>query len=281
MVDLTTIILTLNEELNIKECIESVQGISKRIVVIDSNSTDQTIAIAKSMGADIYTRPFINHSDQFQFGLSETNITTKWIMRLDADERLTEKSAAELEKVCNENENTNVNGVVVRFEVNFLGKKLRHGGIYPFRKLIVFKRGLGQIEKRNMDEHIYLTEGKSVMLKNDSIHNDYKDLSTYIDKHNKYATKEMKDYFIQDELKHADQKLNPTARFKRFIKYKVYYKLPMGFRAYLYYVHRYYIKLGFLDGKEGKIFAFLQAYWYRFLVDAKIYEMKKNKRGKK
>jgi hypothetical protein len=119
------------------------------------------------------------------------------------------------------------------------------------------------------------------MLKSDSLHNDYKDLSSYIDKHNKYSSKEIQDYFIQDELKHSDAKLNPTAKVKRFIKYKLYYKLPMGLRAYLYYVHRYYFKFGFLDGKEGKIFAFLQAYWYRFLVDAKIYEFKKNKRGQK
>jgi glycosyltransferase involved in cell wall biosynthesis len=154
MIDLTTIILVYNEELNIKDCIDSIKDISKRIVVIDSNSTDQTIIIAKSLGADIYQHPFVNHADKFRFGLNETNIQTKWVMRLDADERLTKESAEELEKVCYENDNTNINGVVVRFEVNFLGKKLRHGGIYPFRKLIVFKKGLALIENRNQDEHI-------------------------------------------------------------------------------------------------------------------------------
>lgn len=280
MVDLTTIIMTYNEELNIKECIESAKLVSKRVIIIDSNSNDHTVEIAKKLGADIYQHEFINHADKFLFGLHQTNIDTVWIMRLDADERLTKESANELKTICNNNLYSDVNGVVVRFEVNFLGKKLKHGGIYPFRKLIVFKKGFAQIEERNQDEHIYLTEGRSIMLKHDSLHYDYKDLSSWIHKHNLYSTKEMRDYFAQDDLKHANKKLNPTARFKRWVKYNVYYRLPMGFRAHLYYVHRYYIKLGFLDGKEGKIFAFLQAYWYRFLVDAKIYEMKKKKRGK-
>ena len=128
-----------------------------------------------------------------------------------------------------------------------------------------------------MDEHIILDEGRSVDLKNDSEHHDYKDLSYYIEKHNKYATKEMQDYFERKELANTtdDTKLDKSARFKRFIKFSIYYKLPMGMRAHLYFWYRYYIKLGFLDGKEGKIFAFMQAYWYRFLVDAKIYEQEK------
>ena len=112
---------------------------------------------------------------------------------------------------------------------------------------------------------------KEKQLKNDSYHKDYKNLSTWIDKHNKYSSREVSDYF--DSYKNNKSvNLNKSARFKRFIKFKIYYKLPLGTRAHLYYFYRYYFKLGFLDGKEGKIFAFMQAYWYRFLVDAKIYE---------
>ena len=110
-------------------------------------------------------------------------------------------------------------------------------------------------------------------MKNDSLHHDYKDLSTWIDKHNKYSSREVEDYFSSFKEKDNIRALNKTARLKRFIKFNIYYKLPMGTRAHLYYIYRYYFKLGFLDGKEGKIFAFMQAYWYRFLVDAKIYEI--------
>lgn len=278
MADLTAIILTKNEEKNITYCIESIKAIVKRIVVVDSYSSDKTVELAKELGADILVHPFETHAKQFLYGLEESNIDTKWILRIDADERLTPESAMEIEQLCNENESTDVNGLILRFEVCFMGRKLRHGGIYPFRKLLVFKKGSGTIEDRNMDEHIVLFTGRSVEVKHDSEHHDYKDLTYWVDKHNWYSNKEVLDYF---ENIHPDTgEMDRHARFKRFIKFKVYYKLPMGMRAYLYYVYRYYFKLGFLDGKEGKIFAFLQAYWYRFLVDAKIYEKKISKGDK-
>jgi len=270
MADLTTLILTYNEELNIRKCIKSVKRISKRIVVIDSFSDDETVAIAKSMGAEVYKHEFVNYSKQFKYGRKISNINTKWILRIDADERLTNESASEIEKICNENTNTDVNGIVVRFEVNFLGRSLKHGGIYPFRKLLVFKKNYGYIEDKNMDEHIVLTEGKSVELKNDSIHEDFKDLTFWVDKHNKYASREMLDYFNNDSK--DIKKLASNARIRNIIKNKIYYKMPMGFRALIYFIYRYFFRLGFLDGKEGLIFAVLQGFWYRFLVDAKIYE---------
>lgn len=272
MADLTTIILTYNEEKNIKQCIESIQKIVKRIVVVGSFSTDKTVEIAKSLGAEVYQNKWENYAKQYQYGINIANINTQWILRLDADERLTPESAEEIEMLCNKNQNTDINGIIVRFTVTFMGKDLKHGGIYPFKKLLIYKNGKGYIENRNMDEHIILTEGKCVELRNDSLHHDFKDLSFWIDKHNKYSSREVKDYFENISKPEKGIKLNKSAKIKRFIKFKIYYKLPLGTRAHLYYIYRYYFKLGFLDGKEGKIFAFLQAYWYRFLVDAKIYE---------
>lgn len=274
MADLTTIILTYNEEKNIANAINSVKEISKRIVVVDSYSNDKTVEIAKSLGAEIYQNKWINYSKQFQFALTHTNINTQWIFRLDADEIISIDASKEINTICEENKDTDINGIVVRFEVNFLGKSLKHGGIYPFKKLLVFKKDKGYIEDRSMDEHIILTEGKSVELKNDSFHRDYKDLSSWIDKHNKYSSREVEDYFNNNNK--GSNQLNKSAKIKRFVKMNIYYKLPLGTRAHLYFLYRYYFKLGFLDGKEGKIFAFMQAYWYRFLVDAKIYEKKNN-----
>ncbi|MEY8675311.1 glycosyltransferase family 2 protein [Thomasclavelia cocleata] len=276
MADLTTIILTYNEEKNIANAINSVLSISKRIVVVDSYSTDKTVDIAKSLGADILQNPFENQAKQFIYALNILDIKTTWIMRLDADEIISKNAAKEIEELCLTNINTDINGIVVRFEVDFLGKKLRHGGIYPFRKMIVYKRDKGYMEDRAMDEHIVLSEGKSVELKHDSFHRDYKDLNVWIDKHNKYSSREVEDYFTCADKSENDIKLNKSAKIKRYIKLKIYYKLPLGTRAHLYYIYRYYFKLGFLDGKEGKIFAFMQAYWYRFLVDAKILEKNNN-----
>lgn len=272
MADLTTIILTFDEEKNIANAINSVKNLSKRIVVVDSYSTDKTVEIAESLGAEVIQHPFENQAKQFIYAINNLTINTQWIMRLDADEMISNDAAREIEDICLINKNTDINGIVVRFEVNFLGKKLRHGGIYPFRKMIVYKKDKGYMEDRAMDEHIVLKEGQSIELKHDSYHRDYKDLNAWIDKHNKYSSREVKDYFLNTNKE--SKQLNKSAKIKRFIKYNIYYKLPLGTRAHLYYLYRYYFKMGFLDGKEGKIFAFMQAYWYRFLVDAKIFEKK-------
>lgn len=276
MADLTAIILTHNEEINIAECINSIKNISKRIIVIDSFSTDNTVEIAEKMGAEIFQNKWINYATQYNYGIEKAHIKTKWVLRIDADERLTSKSSAEIEKICNDNMYTSINGIVIRFEVNFLGRKLRHGGIYPLKVLRVYKYGIGKMENRNMDEHIVLEHGHIITLKNDSLHCDYKDIASWIDKHNKYSSREVLDYLEFSSKKDSGGELLFEAKMKRFIKFKIYYKLPLGWRAFLYYFYRYYIRLGFLDGKEGKIFAFLQAYWYRFLVDAKIFEKKCN-----
>lgn len=269
MADLTAIILTRNEEDYIAECIESIKPVAKRIVVVDSFSDDKTVSIAQEVGAEVHQHEFYNYAKQYMYAVEVADVKTTWILRIDADERLTEESAAELEKLCNENENTDVSGIVLRFYNMFLGKPMMHGGMYPWKKLSVYKAGIGNIEDRNMDEHIILKSGTTIEAKKDSKHLAFRGLTFFTNKHNWYSTREAMDYFEQKNVS------TENADFKTRLKMKVYYKLPLGFRSWLYYAYRYYIRLGFLDGKEGQIFAFLHAYWYRFLVDAKIYEHEK------
>lgn len=277
MANLTTIILTYNEELNIRDCIKSVEKISKRIIVIDSYSSDRTVEIAREIGAEVLQNKFVNHALQFNYGLDNSNIDTQWVFRIDADERLTKESSAEIEKLCKENKDTNVNGVVVRFRLYFLGKKMRFGGVYPIEVLRLFKTNYGKYKNKNMDEHIELSQGRIVTMKSDINHFDFKNLETWISKHNIYSTKEMIDYFDKSTW-YPDGSIAFNSKIKRFLKYKIYYKLSLGFRPLIYFIYRYIFKLGFLDGKEGLIFAVLQAYWYRFLVDAKIYEYQLNEK---
>lgn len=269
--DITAIILTKNEEINIRDCIKSIITIVKRIVVIDSFSTDKTVEIAKQCGAEILQHPFETHARQYKYAVSASNIETKWILRIDADERLTPDSAYELEQLCNTNEDTDVTGIVVRFKKNFLGRDLYHGGVYPWKKMICYKTGKGDIEDRAMDEHIVVFEGRIVELKHDSLHFDFKSIEAWINKHNWYSSKEVVDYVQKEQTGYTLEEKNVKTK----LKMNLYYKLPLGTRAHIYYLYRYYLKLGFLDGKEGKIYAFMQAYWYRYLVDVKIYESKK------
>ena len=265
MVDITAIILTYNEELNIAKCISSIKDFCTRIVVIDSFSTDETMKIAKNMGCDVYQNKWEGYSKQFKFGLTNSNISTEWVLRIDADERITDDAKKEIiEKIEN---NSECSGIIVPFEVSFLGKKLRHGGIFPFRKLILFKKDYGTIEEKNMDEHIVLSEGKTLTIKNVCEHYDNKSLKVWLHKHIDYAFREADD---------AELLLKQTAKFKDR-KRLMYYKLPSFIRSKLYFIYRYYFKLGFLDGKAGRYFALLQAYFYRVAIDAALYERKQNK----
>lgn len=269
MASITAIILTRNEENFIGDCIKSLKGVAERVVVVDSFSEDKTVEIAKQLGAEVYQHEFFNYAKQYLYAVDIADVKTTWIFRIDADEKLLPESAAELEKLCNENENTDVTGIWIRFYNMFLGKALKHGAAYPWRKLSVYKTGKGTIEDRNMDEHIILSEGRTIKATKDCEHQAFKSLTFFVNKFNWYSTREVMDYF---EQKKVDQS---NASLRTRIKMNVYYKLPMGFRAWLFYTYRYYIRLGFLDGKEGKIYAFLHAYWYRYLIDAKIYEHEK------
>lgn len=276
MADITAIILTKNEELNIEKCILSIKSLVKRILVIDSYSTDRTVELAEKLGAEVHAHVFENHAKQFVYGLNTFKIETQWVLKLDADEELTEEAVKEIEEICSSNKNTDINGIELRFEIIFMGKSLRHGGAYPFTKLCVFKYGIGSMEERNLNEHIVLKEGRYVKVKSDSIHRDYKDLTHWINKHNDYATKEVMDFYSGENQFEQLNNMDKKTRRRRIIKYKIFYKLPAGIRNRLYFIYRYYFRLVFLDGKEGRIFTYLQAYWYHYLIDAKLYEKQKS-----
>ena len=274
MVDVTFIILTKNESINIKDCIASIQDFAKRIVVVDSGSTDDTCEVAKAMGADVYFHPFENYSHQFNWGIDNTNITTKWTFRLDADERLTPELCRALEKLMADHDADNVNGITMEAWLYFMGKQIKHGGSQK-RKLMLFKTGIGRIEDRKMDEHTVLSEGISVYCKERFIHYDFKDMTFWINKMNWYATREMQDYYEYLEGKdnniHQQDKGIQGTRQKKF---GFYYKLPLFFRCWMLFIYFYFFKLGFLDGKEGFVYHWMYNRWYRTLVDAKILEQK-------
>ena len=275
MQDLTVLILAQNEEKNIERSVSSVRKIAKRIIVVDSGSTDRTIELAQKNGAEVIQHaPFINYATQFNWGLNNTGIDTKWVLRLDADEQITAELAHEIEEALIEHDNDDVNGFEMRCRVIFMGRWIKHGGTYPLIIPRLFRYGYGRVEMRKMDEHT-LIDGKVLCFKNDLVHYDFKGLQEWISKHNNYATRECQDYF-ERQNEHMDQMqgsiIGNQRQRKRFLKNGVYYNMPKFFRAHLYFIYRYYLRMGFLDGVEGKIFFFLQAYWYRFLVDAKIHE---------
>lgn len=285
MVDLTVVILTKNEEKNLRKCIESFRGVAKRFVIVDSGSTDGTEMLCGQMdeelhavGAqvDFYTHPWVSYADQLNWGLDNTDISTEWSMRMDADEELLKDLAQEIDEKLDGLQEP-VNGVILRRRTIFMGKWIKHGGRYPELLLRIFRTGKARCEMKIMDEHMILSEGLMVTFEHDLMDNNQKDLDWWTAKHNWYSNREVLDHQLslkgdnlQDEGGSSRQ-----ARIKRIVKNGGYYKMPKFFRAHLYFLYRYWIRLGFLDGTEGRIYHFLQAYWYRFLVDAKMYQCEK------
>lgn len=275
MKDITIIVLTKNEELNIENCIKSVKEHATRVCVIDSGSEDQTCLIAKSLGADVYYNKFINHSSQFNWALDNVEIKTKWVMKLDADERIPELLWDELDHLMNESEQNDVNGIVLEAWLYFLGKKLRFGGSKK-RKLMVFKFGTARIENRRMDEHAILNSGKSIYARNKFIHYDFKNINHFFNKLNWYATKEMQDYLDSISNSNPPNLGDKQILKTRYRKFKIYYKFPRFIRSSLLFIYFYYFKLGFLDGKIGYIYNYSYHRMYRQIVDFKIYEHIRN-----
>ncbi|MEQ8154219.1 MAG: glycosyltransferase family 2 protein [Clostridiaceae bacterium] len=281
MVDLTVVILTKNEENNLRKCIESFKGIARRFVIVDSFSTDGTKNLCEELGKceniSFYENRFIDYATQLNWGLKNTDITTKWTMRMDADEEVTPELVNEIENKLPILEG-NIKGIILKRRVYFMGRWIKHGGKYPELLLRIFRTGFAACEQKLMDEHMILSEGDTITFKYDVIDNNTKDLEWWTHKHNWYSNREVLDYQEKvlnksktDELIDNGLNIGQAAR-KRFVKNNGYYKLPLFLRTHIYFIYRYYFRLGFLDGKEGKIYHFLQAYWYRFLVDAKIYE---------
>lgn len=262
MTDITTIILTKNEEKNIEGAIGSVRGISRRVIVVDSGSSDNTCSIAEKSGAEVFFHEWQGHAAQFNWALDNCGIDTEWVLRLDADERVSEELAEEILRVLPESEG--VDGYSMRLRLYFMGRHIKHGGTHKPYFLRLFRFGKGRVENRLMDEHIRV-QGVVSKLKNDLIHYDYKGLDEWLTKHIGYSNLELRS-MQQDGFEGQQAK-----------KRSLYYRLPPFFRARLYYWYRYYLQLGFFDGREGKIFLYLQSYWYRFLIDAKMYERDKKR----
>ena len=275
--NLTVLILTYNEEKHISRCIDSINLIATNIVVVDSGSCDSTVEIARSLGAQVLFNPWVNYATQLNWGLDRLPSGTDWVMRLDADEIVSTELAQEIleELPC---VSRDVDGVYVSRWMNFLGKRVRWGGVFPIRVLRLFRYRKGRCENRWMDEHI-LVEGPTTGFDGEIVDDNLNSLTWWTEKHNHYASREVVDLlnlefgFMPHETV-ADIVNSQQAGVKRWIKENVYANLPGGLRAFVYFFYRYIFRLGFLDGRAGVAFHVLQGFWYRYLVDMKLHEVK-------
>lgn len=274
MQTITAIILTFNEEQHIERCIRSLDGIVERVCVIDSFSTDRTVEIAERLGAEVVQNPWPGHAAQFQWGLDAVGVTSNWTLRIDADEYLDPGLRARL---SGDWADGSINGYYLRRKIVFLGRPITYGFFYPLKIMRLWRTGQGYMEQRRMDEHIVLSDPKTAVLEGgDLIDENLNSLSWWIEKHNRYATLEAISRIEAKEGKATSaEKLSGPAARKRWIKEHLYTRIPITLRASFYFFYRYVLGRGFLDGKEGFFFHFLQAYWYRTLVEAKLFELEK------
>ena len=269
---ISAIILTYNEELHIERCVRNLQQVCQQVFVVDSFSTDDTCEIAERCGATIFQNKYVNQAQQFQWALDNCPIKTPWTLRMDADEYLTEELIDEIQNKLISLP-PDIAGIYLTFRVKFLGRILRFGSLRPVRILRIWRTGKAYMEQRWMDERMVLTEGKAINFKHRFIDENLTGLTAWTQKHNNYSNREIiteldkRYHFFKggaaDEL---------SARNKQK---STYYHLPRFLRATFYFLARYIFFLGFLDGLRGLIWLTLQAYWYRFLVDAKLYELEK------
>ena len=278
--NITAIILTFNEEIHLARCIESLLPLTSEIVVVDSLSTDRTIETARKYGARVLERAWENnHSTQFNWALTQLEPRqTEWVLRIDADEVLTPALVSQIQQALPKLD-TEIVGVHFYRKMCFQGKLIEHGGVGRNKVSRLFRYGHGKSESRWMDEHIKI-DGKCIDLSGHMVDDNLNSVSWWIAKHNNYASREAVDllnlkyqFTVIDSL--SDLGARSSISKKRWIKENLYARLPLGMRSFSYFFYRYFFLAGFLDGSLGTQFHFLQAFWYRYLVDIKFAEVER------
>jgi glycosyltransferase involved in cell wall biosynthesis len=274
LIPISVFILTRNEVANIAACLQSVAW-ADEVFVIDSLSTDGTVEVAQSMGAQIYAHPFEGYPQQRNWALDNLPFSHDWILMLDADERIPQALAEEISQVVADNRQNHA-GYYIKRRFFFLGRWLKHGGLYPTWILRLFRLGRATVENRPLNEHIIL-DGDSGYLSQPFDHQDRRPLADWIAKHNRYADLEAEE-FLQEKFQGGYQSTikvrfwGKQAERKRWIKLKIWNRLPLLVRPFLFFFRNYFLKGGFLDGRQGFIYHVLWSFWVRFLIDVKIFE---------
>lgn len=271
---LTIIILTKDEEIHLERALQSADQIAaeNHVLVVDSFSTDNTVDIAISSGARVIQRQFVNQAEQFNWALTQADADTDWILRLDADEVMSEALAKELTDFLSSPPPGVTHAFLPRQHV-FLQKQLKHGGRQNVRMLRLWRPACAHVEMRWMDEHVIADSGLAYHAQNPFFDWNLKDLSFFTHKHTDYATREAVATLLTIDS-NSDKGLHAQARFKRNLKHSVFNRIPYPIAALGYFLIRYVIQLGFMDGTPGLVYHSLQGMWYRFLVGARISELR-------
>ena len=278
---ISVIVLAFNEEVNIGSCLESVGAWCQALFIVDSGSTDNTLSIAVSHGAQVIEHSFETHAHQWAWALHNLPLQTEWVLGLDADQRITPELCQELAELFSAipNKLNGIDGIYIKRRQIFRGHWIRHGGYYPKYLLKLFRRNQVQLDENDLMDHHFYINGKTLQLQYDLVEDNLKeyDLGFWLTKHVRYAKLHAKEELIrrsepQTWLIKPTLFGNPDQRVAWLKQW--WYHLPLFVRPTLYFLYRYGLLGGFLDGKQGLIFHFLQGFWYRLLIDIHIDEIR-------
>lgn len=273
--EISVIIPTYNEETNIEKCIRSLDGTGCTVYVLDSNSSDRTREIAQSLGALVTNGTWGTFSDKINWAIDNLPIVTPWTMRLDADETITD----DLHKILIHQtfEDESIAAYAIRRRFVFLNRWIRFGGMYPSWQVRIWRTRRARMEVRELDEHMNF-DGRLGYISADIVDDNNKDLTFWTEKHNIYSSREVKQH--QTEVDQGDRAgFTAQALRRRWIKEKLYAWTPLFIRPFVQWFVRYFLLLGFLDGKAGLIYHTLRGFWYPFLIDAKLYEASRKRKN--
>ena len=269
---ISAIIITYNEEKNIEDCLKSICEWAEEIFIVDSFSNDRTVEIANRFTDKIYQHHFENFAQQRNWSQGDLPIKNEWVFHLDADERVSAELALELQKIFETS--VLVDGFMMSRKTIFRNKWIRFGGHYPVFHLRLFKKNKGRSEERLYDQN-YIVDGTILRLKGDIINIINPDIDYWKFRHRRWAELEAQEILLEgNKSMNLKFKGNPIER-RNWLRYKVYYKLPLFIRPFLYFFYRSVIRFGFLDGIEGLIFHFYHGLWYRLLVDLNVSKPKR------
>jgi glycosyltransferase involved in cell wall biosynthesis len=277
-VAITAVVLTFNEESNLEACLQSVAGWTESIWIVDSGSTDRTLEIAASHGAVLIHHSFESHAEQWRWALDQLPGSATWVLALDADQRITPELRDELVHLFREDSAAldPLNGLYINRRQVFRGRWIKHGGYYPKYLMKLFRRDRVTFDSLDLVDHHFYVQGPGRKLRHDLIEQNRKEdhISFWIDKHNRYAARLAAEEFLRGTQgnPHIEASWLGSPDQRSLWRKKLWSRLPLFVRPALYFAYRYIFRLGFLDGKTGFVFHFLQALWFRLLIDINLEE---------
>lgn len=263
------IVLTFNEESNLDACLDSVKGWAAEVIVVDSYSTDRTVDIALARepdGVRVVQHRFENYGAQWTWAVTHLPIASEWVLKLDADERVTPEFMAEVTETT-ANAEAETDGFYFHRRFVFMGERLRWSGRLPY-DLRLWRRGKARLENRSVNEHIFV-DGKQGYLRSAVLHFDHKSLSDWIEKHNRYSSLEALNAIRGDITGNVQPRLFGSPPERRMWFKLAYQTIPTGPVAYFLFL--YLIRLGVLDGAAGFAYCSLRAQ-YLFWTELKLKE---------